>query len=305
MGVFRSAAAAFIAVATLAAIAPARAAPPDEGRRQELLASLARISAASGGTLGVSALHLASGDRVQLNGGERFPMASTFKVAVAVKLLHEVDRILGLEMGADDYLTKPFSANELMQRTLEAMRWIDYARVERAWPDGLRVMVTEQVAVARWGEHGLLNTRGELFLPDARDLPADLPQLLGPEGTETQVARLYLDTYPRLLTVGLSLSRVTLDERGAWNLELSNGVEVRLGRQDVNARLERFISAASPVIATRTGQVSYVDMRYSNGFAIGWGTGSGKSKSEIRESVAGSTSSLDARSRDVRSHGNV
>ncbi len=192
-----------------------------------------------------------------------------------------------------------------VKRTLEAIHWIDHARVERAWPDGLRVMVTEQVAVARWGvinneKVGLLNTRGELFLPDARDLPAGLPQLLGPEGTEAQVARLYLDTYPRLLTVGLNLTRVMLDERGAWNLQLSNGVEVRLGRQDVNARLERFISAASPVIATRTGQVSYVDMRYSNGFAIGWGAGNDKSKSEIRESVANSASP-----RDVRSHGNV
>ncbi len=193
-----------------------------------------------------------------------------------------------------------------VKRTLEAIRWIEYARVERAWPDGLRVMVTEQVAVARWGERGLLNTRGELFLPDARDLPAGLPQLLGPEGTETQVARLYLDTYPRLLIVGLNLTRVTLDERGAWNLRLSNGVEVRLGRQDVNARLERFISAASPVIATRTGQVGYVDMRYSNGFAIGWGTGNDKGKSESREGVARSRATvLDARSRDVRSHGNV
>jgi len=160
---------------------------------------------------------------------------------------------------------------EKVRKALESIRWIDHVRVERAWPDGLLVYVTEQVAVARWGESGLLNTRGELFLPDARDVPSDLPQLLGPEGTEAEVAKLYLQTYPRLLTVGLRLSRVALDARGAWNLSLSNGVEVRLGRQDVAARLERFIRAASPVIATRVGDVAYVDMRYSNGFSIGWG----------------------------------
>lgn len=190
-----------------------------------------------------------------------------------------------------------------VKHALESIRWIDRARVERAWPDGLRVMVTEQVAVARWGvinneEVGLLNTRGELFLPDARDLPADLPQLQGPQGTETQVARLYLDTYPRLLTVGLNLARVTLDERGAWNLQLSNGVEVRLGRQDLNARLERFISTASPVIATRNGEVSYVDMRYSNGFAIGWAGDTGRRSGAVK-------SSSDSGSRSVVSNGNV
>lgn len=158
-----------------------------------------------------------------------------------------------------------------VKRTLQKIQWIDHVRVERAWPNGIRVFVTEQVAVARWGESGLLNTRGELFLPEARDLPADLPQLDGPEGTEGEVAKLYLDTYPRLLAVGLRLSNVTLDPRGAWDLALSNGVRVRLGRQDVNARLERFIQVASPLIATRAGEVAYVDMRYSNGFAVGWG----------------------------------
>jgi cell division protein FtsQ len=179
---------------------------------------------------------------------------------------------------------------DAVKRALEAIRWIDHVRVARDWPDGVRVFVTEQVAVARWGDNGLLNTRGELFLPEARDLPADLPQLKGPAGTEAEVAKLYLDTYPRLLTVGLRLSRVTLDERGAWNLNLSNGVEVRLGRQDVAARLERFISAASPVIATRTGDVAYVDMRYSNGFSIGWGH---------------ATTSDNDSSRGTSTHGNV
>lgn len=186
-----------------------------------------------------------------------------------------------IEQALEPFARRGFISIDLaeVKYALEAIRWIDYARIERAWPDGLRVMVTEQVAVARWStlnsdQAGLLNTHGELFLPDARDLPAELPQLNGPEGTESQVAKLYLDTYPRLLTVGLRLSRVTLDERGSWNLQLSNGVAVRLGRQDVSARLERFIAAASPVIATRIGQVRYVDMRYSNGFSIGWGEGS-------------------------------
>jgi cell division protein FtsQ len=97
-----------------------------------------------------------------------------------------------------------------------------------------------------------------------------LPQLIGPAGMEAQVARLYLDAYPRLLAVGLRLSRVELDARGAWSLTLSNGVQVRLGRQDVPARLERFISVASPMVAARGGDVGYVDLRYSNGFSVGW-----------------------------------
>ena len=157
-----------------------------------------------------------------------------------------------------------------MRAALETIPWVDRARVERKWPNGVRVFITEHVAAARWGESGLMNTRGELFLSNATHIPPELPQLIGPAGTEGQVARLYLETYPRLLGVGMRLSRVELDARGAWQLTLSNNVIVRLGRQDVPARLERFISVASPVVAARAAEVSYVDLRYSNGFSIGW-----------------------------------
>lgn len=159
---------------------------------------------------------------------------------------------------------------DALQVALEKIPWVDRARVERRWPKAVRVMITEHVPAARWGEAGLMNTRGELFLRDARHIPQELPQLIGPEGTEEQVATLYLESYPRLLAVGMRLSRVELDPRGAWSLTLSNGVQVRLGRQEVHERLERFLRVASPMVAARTGEVSYVDLRYSNGFSVGW-----------------------------------
>src|SRR5690606_1773244 len=98
----------------------------------------------------------------------------------------------------------------------------------------------------------------------------ELPQLIGPEGTQAEVAKLYLESYPQLLAVGMRLSKVELDPRGAWQLTLANGVQVRLGRQDVQERLQRFLKVASPLVAARSTEVSYVDLRYSNGFSVGW-----------------------------------
>src|SRR3712207_2862499 len=45
----------------------------------------------------------------------------------------EVDRVLGLEVGADDYLTKPFSVRELLARVRAMLRRVDLLReaVER------------------------------------------------------------------------------------------------------------------------------------------------------------------------------
>lgn len=157
-----------------------------------------------------------------------------------------------------------------IQRAVEALPWVEHARIARRWPNSLHVTVTEQTAAARWDEAGLLNTRGELFIKTATHVPAELPRLSGPDGTESQVAQRYLAVQGRMLEAGMRIAALRLDERGAWEMDLGSGVTVRLGRRDVDQRIDRFIRTASQVIAHRLSEVSYVDMRYSNGFAIGW-----------------------------------
>jgi cell division protein FtsQ len=157
-----------------------------------------------------------------------------------------------------------------IQRAVEALPWVDHARIARHWPNSLHVTVTEQTAAARWGESGLLNTRGELFDRAAAHVPAELPRLSGPAGTEIQVAQRYLAAQGRMLEAGMRIAALRLDERGAWEMDLDSGVTVRLGRREVDERIERFIRTASQVISRRMTEINYVDMRYSNGFAIGW-----------------------------------
>jgi len=157
-----------------------------------------------------------------------------------------------------------------IQRAVESLPWVERARIARRWPNSLHVTVTEQTAAARWGESGLLNTRGELFVRQAAHVPAELPHLSGPDGTESQVAQRFLSVQGRMLEAGMRIAALRLDERGAWEMDLDSGVTVRLGRRDVDERIDRFIRTASQVISHRLNEITYVDMRYSNGFAIGW-----------------------------------
>jgi cell division protein FtsQ len=157
-----------------------------------------------------------------------------------------------------------------VREAITSIPWVDKATVQRAWPHGLRVVVSEQVAAARWRENGLLNTRGELFASDARHVPLELAQLSGPDGTENVVAQRYLASQGRLAEAGLRLTALRLDARGAWEFDLANGVTVRLGRRQVDERFDRFVSTAAKLVTQRAEDVGYVDMRYTNGFAIGW-----------------------------------
>ena len=55
-----------------------------------LEAEIGRLSAISGGKVGVGVIHIESGRELFVNGNEPFPMASTFKVPIAVELLARV-----------------------------------------------------------------------------------------------------------------------------------------------------------------------------------------------------------------------
>lgn len=69
-----------------------KSSPNGDAALQRLEREFARLSKTSGGVVGATAIHIESGRRVSLNGAERFPMASTFKVPIAVQLLSRVDK---------------------------------------------------------------------------------------------------------------------------------------------------------------------------------------------------------------------
>ena len=62
---------------------------PDPNLRL-LEAEIGRLSAISGGKVGVGIIHIETGRELFVNGSEAFPMASTFKVPIAVELLTRV-----------------------------------------------------------------------------------------------------------------------------------------------------------------------------------------------------------------------
>ena len=171
-----------------------------------------------------------------------------------------------------------------VRTAVASLPWVDTASVTRSWPRGLIVQIVEQVPVARWSSGGLINTRGELFQSRARDIPAGLPLLSGPDGSAQSVAERYFSMQARLAERGLRITALTLDPRGAWHFDLANGVTVRLGRKRIDARFDTFMTVAAKIVAVRASDIAYVDMRYMNGFAIGWRVGAAPRKSKREES---------------------
>jgi cell division protein FtsQ len=207
----------------------------------------------------------------------QFTIAMLDRTISSIEISGPFQRVtaLQIEEAISDEIEQGFIGADLdrIQARIVAMPWIDQARVARRWPSRISITVTEQVPAAIWGERGLLNTRGELFVTEARHVPAELPRLSGPNESSAEVAKRYLAVREQLIPAGLDLRRVHLDARGSWEMTLANGIEVRLGRRDVSARTELFLAVVADIITGRAADIDYVDMRYGNGFTIGWKAG--------------------------------
>ncbi len=167
-------------------------------------------------------------------------------------------------------ITGGFFALEV-ERIRQALRrepWVKEARVARVWPDGLRVTVSEQRAVARWGREGLLTPEGTVFSPPKESYPQGLPQLVGNLGSEAQVLKRFYELSQFLSPVGWKVARLSLSPRRAWSFQVINGPTVMVGRTDFEGRIRRFIASLGRAVGGEAEGLMQVDLRYANGFAV-------------------------------------
>lgn len=180
------------------------------------------------------------------------------KAALAKRLAASLDKPL-LEL----------DLNRLRDKVLDDP-WVHAVRVRRAWPPAIEVRIEEEVPVARWGDKGLLNHQGDIFWPELKPEYRSLPQLNGPASDTERVMAQFHDLNRMFQRAGLKLSALSLEPRGAWTLELDNGIRVVVGRERVTERLARFMQIYRQALEPRAAEIEQVDIRYTNGVAVRW-----------------------------------
>ena len=153
------------------------------------------------------------------------------------------------------------------QAAFSRMPWIASAEVRRRLPDTVDIRLTERVPVAHWDENRLVDSEGEVFRA-AVDEDTDLPRFRGQAGAGKTMVE-HLAMFRRdLAGQKLGIAVLSYTPRSAWEIELDNGVTVRLGREQERERLRRFAKAWPELLAAQADRLDYVDMRYKDGFAV-------------------------------------
>ncbi|MEW6166974.1 MAG: cell division protein FtsQ/DivIB [Pseudomonadota bacterium] len=157
-----------------------------------------------------------------------------------------------------------------LRAELLALPWVARVRAEREWPATVRLRLWERVPAARWGEAALLDVDAVAFDPTGREVPSPLPRLSGPEGSAAAVLETYRQLSARLAGTPFALEGLAQDARGDWTGYTVDGIALRFGRGDPGASLPVLLGPAARALAQDVARVAYVDLRYTNGFSVGW-----------------------------------
>ena len=167
---------------------------------------------------------------------------------------------------------------EGLEKEIESNPWVHSASMTHIWPDKLTIKIHEQTPVALWGNEAMLAENGEII---KATLPADklpigkdsLPKLFSPTDKGRNMASGFLKI--REWTKGFPLKVVEFkeDTRGSWQVKLENGMVLKIGREQHEKRLRRFMVGYRQNLDKVIDTIQVIDLRYTNGFAVKWKKG--------------------------------
>lgn len=201
-----------------------------------------------------------------LKDAQRFPINTVKIVANYEHITRKQLAVILSEYAEDSFFT--LSTSRLAE-SLKALGWSESVQVERIWPDSLKIVLVEKSPIAVWN-NALLTADGKSFQVDKESIDSQLPKLTGPQSQQHDVLQSYQKLSKLLSIYGLQASALQLRDNQAWELTLTNGILLRLGKKDLEKRLIRFCKAYLAVFADKTEQLVSVDLRYARGMAVLW-----------------------------------
>jgi cell division protein FtsQ len=156
-----------------------------------------------------------------------------------------------------------------VQKTLSDKPWTDSISIRRVWPDRLKIEIVEKVPVARWDKNHLLSDKAVVYQAKTREF-GDLPRVYTAGNSPGQILHLYYRLASQFASLNETLVAVSKDSRGALDMQLQNGLKIKVGRSEVERKIARFVNIYRQQIQPRQAEIRQLDLRYSNGFAVAW-----------------------------------
>lgn len=194
------------------------------------------------------------------------------------------EQLSSLKAQLEDMDLKESEAAEIGEKVAE-LEWVHHVNVRKGWPSGIDLEVHVESVIAYWNDNGFINEEGSSIYSELIT-GADLPHLYGPVGSEHEVMEQYQQLTSMLGKIGHEIRVLSVTERGAWSIETKEGVEVLLGKEDLKARMKRFLVVSERLrMQGDPLEVDRMDARYINGVAVEFADNNHMKLAEVNNSV--------------------
>lgn len=186
---------------------------------------------------------------------------------IQIKNQYEKVDALQVDLIIKQYLRGNFFGLDLnlTRNVFKKLPWVREVSVRRQWPDKIEITIEEHQVIARWGNIGLVNDKGELFNAAYQE---DLPFFWGPKDFTEEITNKYFEINKILAKELMQIGTISLSNRLSWEIHTDNNIKIVLGRKDILKKLNIFVEHYQTVLTEINNRIEYVDLRYKDGFAI-------------------------------------
>ena len=157
-----------------------------------------------------------------------------------------------------------------LKNKLEKIEWVRKINVRRSYPNEVIIDIEEHTPILIWNNKMYINKYGEKFKVSKID--KNIPILISDESRINEVFA-YFQLFNEKISsrkLDFKITKIMENEIRSLTISLSSGINIQLGSKDVNNKIPLFFEIYKSLNTRDLNKIRYIDMRYSNGFSVGW-----------------------------------
>ena len=158
----------------------------------------------------------------------------------------------------------------ILKKEIEKVSWVKSADIRRVYPGEIKIYIEEHIPIAIWNNESYMNNIGDIFF--INNIKKNLPILISNQSGN----KIMFEYFSLLLkyisdeNFDIKIKKIEENDIRSLSAYLSSGIIVKFGSKDIRGKILTFIKVYKTLNTSDLEKIRYIDMRYSNGFSIGW-----------------------------------
>ena len=159
-----------------------------------------------------------------------------------------------------------FDLFSIVNSVKDEVQWIHSINIDRDWPATLVLNVEKIAPIAKWSHGHYISWQGQVIRLESDRI--GLPEFKVVLSSPIKSMEVFRDLTGKLKPHKLSILEISESALGEWAVKLSNGLNIQLGHDNLDKRLNKSLSVYNNLDLASQGRLEFIDARYIGGVAL-------------------------------------